>query len=190
MKILVVGGTRGVGKEVCEHFGPAALGIGRTNGYDVGLAGDRRRIVELSRDFDLVWNHAHNGHIEGQTRLLMDLFQDWSERGKAGHIFSTGSYATYMALREYRRYAVIKFLHDQVCRSLAEKITHARLPFALTNLRLGKLRKEPNEPALGAAEIAPWLQHLYENRGLSVMPELVLTMPPPRALPHPNPRSP
>jgi NAD(P)-dependent dehydrogenase (short-subunit alcohol dehydrogenase family) len=66
MKILVVGGSSGLGQAVTEHFG--ADQVSRSNGYVV--PDDIDKIAELSFNYDVVINCLPDSN---QNKLLFDL---------------------------------------------------------------------------------------------------------------------
>ena len=51
-KILVIGGTDGLGKSIVQHFG--GMGIGRRNGFDIDT--EYERIETLSKFYDIIIN--------------------------------------------------------------------------------------------------------------------------------------
>ena len=59
MKILVIGGSYGIGKEVVNYFNGTS--VSRTEGYDIKSILDREEISTLSLSFDSVLNHAYCG---------------------------------------------------------------------------------------------------------------------------------
>ena len=152
--LLITGGSRGVGKEICEIWGERALSLSRTNGFDIGTPEGRQAIIEKSWDYDIFLNHAHNGHFEGQTRLLYEIFESWQSRGKKGYIFSTGSFATYHDLKDYRRYSVIKKALQVANQQCCKKLENGDIGIRMSLLTPGMLdteeaRQKPNWPGVG-----------------------------------------
>ena len=179
--LLITGGNAGIGKYIVEHFAPRACSLSRTTGHDIGTAEGRRSIIEESLKHDIFINHAHNGHLVGQTQLLYEVFEAWEKQGKDGYIFTTGSFATHIQQKDYKRYAVIKksleIAHQQCCK----KIENGLVPFRMTLLTPGMLEHEKETPAnwqghrLTGVEIAPLIEHLYHTPRTLLFNEIVLT---------------
>ena len=55
MKILITGGSKGLGKYLTEQFG--ADSIGRTEGYDITKPEDQKRIAQKSLEYDVFINN-------------------------------------------------------------------------------------------------------------------------------------
>ena len=73
MKYAITGHTAGVGKRAFERLD--AMGFSRSNGYDITVKEDRKRIVSQIKDCDVFINCAHSGF--GSTYLLLDVFNAW-----------------------------------------------------------------------------------------------------------------
>ncbi|MFS4459354.1 hypothetical protein [Bdellovibrio sp. HCB2-146] len=180
--LLVTGGNRGVGREICEHFGERAFSVSRTNGFDIGTSEGRRAIIEKSLNFDIFVNHAHNGHFEGQTRLLYEVFEAWQHHDKKGYIFNTGSFATYHDLKDYRRYSVVKKALQIANQQCCKKIENGGIGFRMTLLTPGMLdteeaRQKPNWPGAGLTgkSLAKLIEHLYATPSEVLVHEMVLS---------------
>lgn len=179
--LLITGGSTGVGKHIVDHFSPNSQSLSRSTGHDIGLAEGRRAIIEESLKHDIFINHAHNGHLVGQTQLLYELFEAWEKHAKPGYIFTTGSFATHIPPKDYKRYAVIKrsleIAHQQCCK----KIENGLVPFRMTLLTPGMLESEKEKSTqwqghrLQGQEIAPLIEYLYNTPRTLLFNEVVLT---------------
>lgn len=67
--MIITGHTARIGKYLMERW-PDAVGMSRSNGYDIG---DRARIVDAAADHDVFINCAHGSGWE-QTELMLELF--------------------------------------------------------------------------------------------------------------------
>lgn len=77
MKYAITGHTSGIGKAVFEKLGRDIKGFSRSNGYDITLEEDRKRIIQELNDVDVFINNAHCEFA--QTLLLIDVFKEWRE---------------------------------------------------------------------------------------------------------------
>jgi len=75
MKYAITGHTEGIGKRAFERLN--ARGFSRTNGYDITIQQDRKRIVADSRDCDVFINSAHSGFAS--SYLLFELYNAWKD---------------------------------------------------------------------------------------------------------------
>ena len=179
--LLITGGNAGIGKSITEYFSPNALSLSRTTGHDIGSAQDRKTIIETSLNYDIFVNHAHNGHLNGQTALLYEMFEAWEKNRKTGYIFTTGSFATHIPPKEYKRYAVIKkslaIAHQQCCKKIENGLTQ----FRMTLLTPGMLETDRSSSTewqghrLSGAELAPLIEHLYHTPRSILFNEVTLT---------------
>lgn len=66
-KILVIGGTNGLGRAIAQYFG--GMGIGRKNGFDIET--EYERVETLSKFYDVVFNCIPTpNQVEITTRLI------------------------------------------------------------------------------------------------------------------------
>jgi hypothetical protein len=86
MKYAITGHTSGIGKAVFESC-KDAIGFSKSQGYNILLAQDRKKIIEQTQDCDVFINNAHDGF--GQTYMLLDLFHSWKNTNKT--IINVGS---------------------------------------------------------------------------------------------------
>ena len=91
-KVLVIGGSRGIGRHIVEHFKGESLS--RSNGYDITDASARKKIADISLNYDVVVNHAYTGDFS-QLYMLKELCFLWRDKGKEGYIINTGSMSSY-----------------------------------------------------------------------------------------------
>ncbi|MCB0367337.1 MAG: hypothetical protein H6624_05545 [Bdellovibrionaceae bacterium] len=144
MKILVVGGTQDFGKGLTEFFGDEAYGIGRTNGYDISNPTDVKRIVALSRDYQVVVVVAFCD--DHQAELVEKLAVDWLERNHDGYLICLGSTAVYH-VKYHRAPSMWSYLRaKEGLRLLGEYISHQtrkdEVKMRFTNIQVGNLDNE------------------------------------------------
>lgn len=146
-KILVTGGTEGLGKMVVEHFAPHSFGISRRNGFDIRDTEARKKILELSLSYDIVLNHAF-AKDRSQTLLLQELAECWIQNEKRGLIISTGTYGTHKSDGIDPDYIALKSELDKVSHHYSHRIEAGELPFRMTLIRPGMLdtQKSRNKP--------------------------------------------
>lgn len=180
--ILVTGGLDGIGKEVCGFFKPRSKGVSRRNGFDIGDPKAREQILELSLEYDIFLNHAHNGHFAGQTQLLYDVFAAWEKANKTGYIFSTGSFATYMPQGTFKRYSVLKCALDIANQQCCKKIEDGLCPFRMTLLKPGMLDTAASRAksywggnGIRGRDIAELILSLYQSSQDLLINEVVLS---------------
>jgi len=93
MKMLVTGGTRGLGQHLVNVFG--ADSASRVNGFDINH--NTQEIATLSLEYNLFVNNAFDGPPQeswanfGQAQLYFAVYDAWKAAGKSGHIFNIGS---------------------------------------------------------------------------------------------------
>ena len=68
MKVLVIGGSKGIGKEIVDHFNGDSLSRTVTP-IDICKENDRKSILDISLNYDIVVLHAY-AHDNSQTKLL------------------------------------------------------------------------------------------------------------------------
>lgn len=150
MKILVTGGTSGLGKHIAES-GREALSLSRANGYNIINAEDRKRIAEESLNVDVFINNAFDGppHEEwadlGQVRLLGDVYALWEKEQKSGYIINIGSIASLFPIREYHPFhffRVAKLALDEASFACTKAFLNDIVPFRTSLIRFGRLNTE------------------------------------------------
>ena len=93
MKMLVTGGSRGLGQHLADVFG--ADSASRTNGFDINH--NTQEIATLSLQYDVFVNNAFDGPPQedwanfGQAQLYFAVYDAWRTAGKTGWIFNIGS---------------------------------------------------------------------------------------------------
>jgi NAD(P)-dependent dehydrogenase (short-subunit alcohol dehydrogenase family) len=180
MKMLVIGGSRGIGKEVCDFFSPNSYSLSRTNGYDIGNNDSRNEICNISLDYDCVLNHAYCGD-DSQTKMLHQLINFWNANAKVGYIFNTGSVSTYFTKTDWNMYPIHKMQQDEIVKRAAKKCQGNGFPFRITNIRPGMLdtdrsRQKPHWPGSGVTgnTFCNVINYLYYLPNYVIIPEIVL----------------
>lgn len=115
MKVLITGGSKGLGKYLTEKFG--ADSIGRTEGYDITKPEDQVRIAEKSLEYDVFINNAFDGPPSedwanfGQVSVYFAVYEAWQREKKGGQIFNIGSIGSKLNVApepRHRTYCVAK----------------------------------------------------------------------------------
>lgn len=143
MKTMLISSNSemGFGADIEQHFGADCYSRS-CGGYDIDKMEGRLRIAKASLDYDVVVVHAYTNN-GGQIAMLEQLVKTWIDKEHAGHIFITGSVASYFesykpSIKDWR-YVHDKAGQDAFCKRLNKKIQEGKYPFKLTNLRLGML---------------------------------------------------
>jgi len=79
MKYAITGHTQGIGLALFNTV-ENAIGFSTSNGYDITLKKDRKRIIEQSSECNIFINNAHSHY--GQVDMLLDLFAAWKDQDK------------------------------------------------------------------------------------------------------------
>lgn len=85
MKVAITGHTQGIGAEICQYFSSKdydCIGFSRSNGYDISLINDRKKIIEKSADCDIFVNNACTRKDDAQLYMLDELYQAWQKENK------------------------------------------------------------------------------------------------------------
>lgn len=180
MKVLVIGGSQGIGKDIVEHYAPNSFSVSRTNGYNINKQEDRSKILDLSLEYDAVVNHAYCGN-HSQTLMLMELIDKWKTDSKSGYIFNTGSITTYFSKTDYNVYAIYKAQQDDICKRAAKKFQEGVFNFKITNIRPGMLdtdrsRQKPHWDGTGVTKdnYIEVIEFLYNTKPNIIIPEIVI----------------
>lgn len=178
MKILVIGGSQGIGKAVVEYFN--GTNVSKSLGYNINKDDDRKRILEMSLEHNAVLNHAYSGN-NSQSTMLIELIEYWKENNKDGYIFNTGTVNTYFSNNRWDLYPIYKMQQDEICKRAAKKFQENAYPFRITNIRPGMLdteksRQKPHWPGSGVTgdTYCNIIQYLYNLPKEVIIPEIVL----------------
>jgi hypothetical protein len=74
MSVLVIGGSRGVGKDIVEYFAPDSFSVSKGNGYDMDNSRGRKKIAQLSLDYDVIAFQNFTRCTVAAVRLLAHRF--------------------------------------------------------------------------------------------------------------------
>lgn len=180
MKILVIGGSKGIGKAVCDYFNPDSFSVSRSNGFEIRNAEDRKRIADLSLEYDAVLNHAYCGD-HSQSQMLEQLINTWASSNKVGYIFNTGSVSTYYNKSDWNMYPVYKNVQDDIIKRAAKKCQNNGFGFRITNIKPGMLdtdRSRQKSNWLGSGVTGDTfcniINYLYNLPTYVIIPEIVL----------------
>jgi len=94
MKYMVTGGNRGLGLEICKHYGGDSYSR-TTTGHNI--IANRNELAKISLDYDVFVNIAFDGPFQetwadfGQVKLLFEVADLWQKQNKSGWIINIGS---------------------------------------------------------------------------------------------------
>jgi len=181
MKILVIGGGSGIGKDVVDYFAPDSANASRSTGYNIMDPDSRRDIADMSLEYDAVLNHAYTGDMS-QYMMLKLLYAFWNKEKKSGYIFHTGTYSTYsMQWNVDSTYPDIKGASDELARKISKRCENNKTNFRCTNIRPGMLdteksRAKPHWKGNGVRgkEFCQLIEFLYNLPDDLCIPQIVL----------------
>lgn len=180
MKIIVIGGSKGIGKAVVDYYSPNSFSVSRLNGYNIKNIEDRKQIALLSLEYDAVLNHAYCGD-ESQSLMLEELILEWDKNKKSGYIFNTGTVNTYYDKSDWNMYPVHKKVQDDLVKRAAKKCQWNGFRFRITNIRPGMLdtEKSREKPHWGGSGVTNEtycniIDYLYNLPNEVIIPEIVL----------------
>ncbi len=102
MKILVIGGTSGLGKEICNFFNSTA--IGRSNGYS--FPDNQNKIEELSLSYDIIVNCIPD---ENQLNCLESLYNLHEKHNLSTYFITIGSMSYKINNEDHFKNRLLKF---------------------------------------------------------------------------------
>jgi len=181
MKILVIGGAKGIGKDVVEYFAPNSRNVSLSTGHDIKYPKTRRTIANISLEYDAVLNHAYCGDMS-QYYMLTELYHVWDTAKHDGYIFHTGTYSTYsMQWNVNSPYPDIKRSSDELARKISKRCENNKTNFRCTNIRPGMLdtpksRTKPHWKGNGVKgeDFAKLIEYLYNMPEDLCVPQVVL----------------
>jgi hypothetical protein len=120
MKILVVGGTSGLGKLMAEHLGAHA--IGRSTGHAV--PDNKEEIINMSLEYDCVINCIPDSN---QNSLLFSMYEQHDNLGKSTYFITVGSmsWRLHSADSDHSKRVLFNWSEHQILRPT--KIRHTLL---------------------------------------------------------------
>ena len=139
MRVLVIGGAQGLGRDVVEYFAPDSRNVSLSTGHDIRDENTRRTIANISLEYDAVLNHAYCGDM-AQYMMLRELYNVWKTASHVGYIFHTGTYSTYtINWNPNSNYTDMKMASDELAKKISKQCENNKVPFRPTNLRPGML---------------------------------------------------
>ena len=143
-KFLVIGGSRGIGRDIAVHF--KGDSFSRLNGYDIKKPDSRKKIALSSLNYDVVLNHAYCGDFN-QTLMLQELCSLWTQKEKKGYIINTGSMCSYRfndgKNEKWWLMSAVKTGQDLYINYLSQgSAWRENIKFRITNIRPGMLDTE------------------------------------------------
>ena len=147
MKIVVTGGTSGLGEYLCEHL-PGSQSFSRANGFDITKDSGRARIAEESLSCDIIINNAFDGPAHesyadlGQVKLLKEIFNLWNARSKIGYIINISSIASLFPIREWNSFQTYRFSKlalDEASFFCTRAFLNDQVPFRTSLIRQGRM---------------------------------------------------
>lgn len=119
MKVSVTGHTSGIGNSIFNYFknkNYVCQGFSRSTGYNIDLAEDRNKILELSKDSDIFVNNAYSNFNDSQLEVLKLVTNEFFNQDKI--IINISSRITERNSSKFlENYRQSKIELDQFCQS-------------------------------------------------------------------------
>jgi hypothetical protein len=183
MKVLVIGGSRGVGLDIVNHFNGDSISRNATDpGFNIRKDEDRTTIANVSLDYDIVVNHAYSGDFS-QTLMLLNLFEVWQESKHEGYLINSGSDASKLYRMKAKKdpmYAVLKESQNTLSHVISRNIQEGNVPMRYTNIIYGmldteKARARPHyKNGVRGEDICKVIELLYNLPTDCLIPEFVM----------------
>ena len=84
MKLAITGHTSGLGLAIYNHFKNdyQVFGFSKSNGFNIKDPNSRKKILDISQDFDIFVNNAYNNFDNSQLLLLEEIFELWKGKNR------------------------------------------------------------------------------------------------------------
>ena len=178
--VLVIGGTRGIGKEIVDYFNGDS--VSRANGYNIDERTSRSGIADKSLEYDIVVNNAYSGSL-GQTEMLLKLFEAWKDANHVGYLFNSGSDASTVWRMKPGRdtmYSALKGTQNTLSHYIARSIQEGKVPFRFTNIIFGMLNTEKSRSkphynnGVDGESVCNIIECLYSMHKDCLIPEFIM----------------
>jgi hypothetical protein len=196
-RVLVIGGTKGIGKEIVDYFdGDSISRRGTDPGFDIRNFEDRQLIAEVSSSYDICFNHAYSGTHGipdatlndgpadiSQTFMLKALYDKWKETSWNGYLFnsSSDSSMTYrMKSGKDIIYAAMKASTNAVSHFISRDVQENNVQMRYTNIIWGMLDTEKSRAkphynnGVRAEDICKVIETLYNLPEDCLIPEFIM----------------
>jgi hypothetical protein len=196
-RVLVIGGTKGIGKEIVDYFdGDSISRRGTDPGFDIRTYEDRQLIAEVSCSYDICFNHAYSGThgvpdatlSDGpadisQTFMLKALYDKWKETSWNGYLFnsSSDSSMTYrMKSGKDIIYAAMKASTNAVSHFISRDVQENNVQMRYTNIIWGMLDTEKSRAkphynnGVRGEDICKVIETLYNLPEDCLIPEFIM----------------
>ena len=181
MKILVIGGAKGVGNDIVKYFYPDSRSVSLSSGYDIRNELHRIQISGMSVEFDAVLNNAYCGDM-AQYIMLKQIYNEWINEDHDGYIFHMGTYSTYSVnWNPNSSYTDMKLASDELAKKISKQCENNKHKFRCTNLRPGMLdtpksREKPHWEGNGISGLvmAKTIEFLYNLPKDICIPQIVM----------------
>jgi NAD(P)-dependent dehydrogenase (short-subunit alcohol dehydrogenase family) len=189
-RVLVIGGTKGIGKEVVDHFGGDSISRNepRDEGFDIRNPVDRKKIAYISDEYDICINHAYSDSDEepiggSQAFMLKEIYDRWKETNWSGYLFNSSSDATKiyrMKSGKNMMYSAMKASVNVVSHYISRDVQEGNVRMRYTNIIWGMLdtEKSRSKPhynnGVRGEDICKVIETLYYLPEDCLIPEFVM----------------
>ena len=195
-KVLVIGGTRGIGKEIVDYFDGDSIsrhggqfpGLHTDPGFDIRINEDRKKIAYVSDEYDICVNHAYSGSDEepigaSQTFMLKEIYDRWKETNWNGYLFNSSSDATKLYRMKPGKdmiYSAMKETGNVISHYISRDVQEGNVRMRYTNLVWGMLDTEKSRSkshynnGVRGEDICKVIETLYYLPEDCLIPEFVM----------------
>tara|TARA_B100000809_G_C15084652_1_gene510960 strand:+ start:1021 stop:1644 length:624 start_codon:yes stop_codon:yes gene_type:complete len=195
-KVLVIGGTRGIGKEIVDHFGGDSIsrhggqfpGLETEPGFDIRIQEDRKKIAYVSDEYDICINHAYSDSEEepiggSQAFMLKEIYDRWKETNWNGYLFNSSSDSTKIyRMKQHKNmmYSAMKASVNVVSHYISRDVQEGDLRMRYTNIIYGMLDTEKSRAkshynnGVRGEDICKVIETLYYLPEDCLIPEFVM----------------
>ena len=195
-RVLVIGGTRGIGKEIVDYFNGDSIsryggqhpGLETEPGFDIRICEDRKKIAYVSDEYDICVNHAYSDAEEepiggSQAFMLKEIYDRWKETNWNGYLFNSSSDATKiyrMKSGKNMMYSAMKASVNVVSHYISRDVQEGNVNMRYTNIIWGMLdtEKSRSKPhynnGVRGEDICKVIETLYYLPEDCLIPEFVM----------------
>jgi len=185
-RVLVIGGTRGIGKDIVDFFQGDSVSRSEPAGagFDIKLEQDRKSIAEVSMTYDICVNHAYDGaNGIAQALLLKEIYEKWKEVNWHGYLFNSSSDATMLYRMKPGKdmmYSAMKASLNTISHYISRDIQEGNVRMRYTNIIWGMLdtKKSRSKPhwnnGVRGEDVCRVIDTLYNLSSDCLIPEFVM----------------
>jgi len=184
MKILITGNPKkDIAEKICNSFDnvdTVSRSESSTFPLDLSILENVKQLARISTDYDVFVNAALIPNF-GQTQILQQVWTEWKDSNKSGHIISFGSAVDYYYRPDNRLYPVEKRALKDLNRSLSKHCTWFDSKIKCTYFSFGGVNTKKTQNQWGhyhhfdMQEIADYVKWIIASPAYTNIDELHIT---------------